>query len=435
MEKSKEACFACGKPGHFQKDFPSNKTSTPSYPSSNTSFNKPKPYTPLFTPNTFQKSSSSQKEYKGKYKGLKAEMVVLSHRIDELTKGKDDKGKYDKGKDDKRKNDEPSVGKGDARSALRGKGRKTENNSKEVLFTKADVPTSKSAPIITFDSKDGIDNQVSIPPLPKLTRAEPSGVSKSLISLSDLTVNMADLTLNTTSKRYSKESGPKVVFRDNSLGDTEGYDLVNCNGITFTRDHLGKFDEKADDGFFLGYSLVAKAFKVFSIRRQEMEETFHVTFSDDDEAISQTSTEVMLSTSMKLTPSLMMNSVSSIPNIKDVVIALDEAVHPESAVIESTDLQEDNRDEPIIDQILLQVKSPLADSVSDPPVPQDKWSREKHIELVNIIGEPLADITTRSRIRDSESASAHECLYVNFPSKIKPKKLIEALEEKDGFLP
>ncbi|GJZ07388.1 RNA-directed DNA polymerase, eukaryota [Tanacetum coccineum] len=27
------------------------------------------------------------------------------------------------------------------------------------------------------------------------------------------------------------------------------------------RDHLGKFDEKADDGFFLGYSLVAKAFK------------------------------------------------------------------------------------------------------------------------------------------------------------------------------
>ncbi|GJU83296.1 retrovirus-related pol polyprotein from transposon TNT 1-94 [Tanacetum coccineum] len=35
--------------------------------------------------------------------------------------------------------------------------------------------------------------------------------------------------------RYSNESGPKVVFRDNSSGDTEGYGLVNCNGITFTR--------------------------------------------------------------------------------------------------------------------------------------------------------------------------------------------------------
>ncbi|GJT97522.1 retrovirus-related pol polyprotein from transposon TNT 1-94 [Tanacetum coccineum] len=35
--------------------------------------------------------------------------------------------------------------------------------------------------------------------------------------------------------RYSKESSPKVVFRDDSSRDTEGYGIVNCNGITFTR--------------------------------------------------------------------------------------------------------------------------------------------------------------------------------------------------------
>ncbi|GJX99853.1 retrovirus-related pol polyprotein from transposon TNT 1-94 [Tanacetum coccineum] len=57
------------------------------------------------------------------------------------------------------------------------------------------------------------------------------------------------------------------------------------------KDHQGKFDEKADDGFFLGYSLVAKSFRVFNIRRQEMKETNHVTFSEDDEAISQSSTK------------------------------------------------------------------------------------------------------------------------------------------------
>ncbi|GJV67877.1 retrovirus-related pol polyprotein from transposon TNT 1-94 [Tanacetum coccineum] len=38
------------------------------------------------------------------------------------------------------------------------------------------------------------------------------------------------------------------------------------------KDHLGKFDEKDDDGYFLGYSLVFKAFRVFNTRRQQTEE-------------------------------------------------------------------------------------------------------------------------------------------------------------------
>nr|GEW14432.1 retrovirus-related Pol polyprotein from transposon TNT 1-94 [Tanacetum cinerariifolium] len=196
--------------------------------------------------------------------------------------------------------------------ALGGKGRRKENNpSKEVLFNKADVSTSESAPMITSNSEDDSDIQEPLSPLPKLTRVDPFGASKSPFSLSDLTANMTDLTLNTASKEirksfnkvsqtyvitkrtefkhptaqnscpdknalplteqllltlmeevkdylkwsvwyldsgcsrhmtgvkqylhgYSKEPGPKVVFRDDSLGDTEGYSVVNCNGITFT---------------------------------------------------------------------------------------------------------------------------------------------------------------------------------------------------------
>ncbi|GJY08121.1 retrovirus-related pol polyprotein from transposon TNT 1-94 [Tanacetum coccineum] len=53
--------------------------------------------------------------------------------------------------------------------------------------------------------------------------------------------------------------------------------------------------------------------------------------------------------------------------------------------------------------------------------------------MVNILGEPQATVTTRSKIRDSEAASVHECLYVNFLFEIEPKKLIEALEE-EGWL-
>nr|GEU86483.1 retrovirus-related Pol polyprotein from transposon TNT 1-94 [Tanacetum cinerariifolium] len=78
--------------------------------------------------------------------------------------------------------------------------------------------------------------------------------------------------------------------------------------------------------------------------------------------------------------------------------------------------------------------SPSAEAIPQPSGPQDRWSRENHIKLVNIIGEPLAGITTRRRVRDSEAASAHECLYVNFLSKIEPKKLIKALEDEGWII-
>ncbi|GKA84386.1 retrovirus-related pol polyprotein from transposon TNT 1-94, partial [Tanacetum coccineum] len=101
IDKTKETCFACGKTSHFQKDCPSNKTSTPSYSSSNNSFNKPKPYTPPFNQTSSQNTSNHQKDYKGKYKGFKAKMVVLTKRISDLIKGKSKKGKNEMGKSDK----------------------------------------------------------------------------------------------------------------------------------------------------------------------------------------------------------------------------------------------------------------------------------------------------------------------------------------------
>ncbi|GJY30123.1 retrovirus-related pol polyprotein from transposon TNT 1-94, partial [Tanacetum coccineum] len=230
--------------------------------------------------------------------------------------------------------------------ALGGKGRRKEKiSSKEVVFTKADESSSVLAPEITSDSESECDSQEPLPPLPKLIGAAPSGTLESLISLSDLTLNMADLTLDTPvpktrpsvkvspvyvikkktenkspaipkycfdkkadsstekllltlmeevkglksllkivnindhhsdnyeyypgcevcdsaahepadcpkkhpnskkpriankrstepTEKYLEESGPKVVFRDSSSGDTEGYGSVNYNGITFTR--------------------------------------------------------------------------------------------------------------------------------------------------------------------------------------------------------
>nr|GEW18100.1 hypothetical protein [Tanacetum cinerariifolium] len=50
--------------------------------------------------------------------------------------------------------------------------------------------------------------------------------------------------------------------------------------ILNTIDHLGKFDGKADEGFFVRYSLNSKAFRVFNSRTRIVEENLHIRFSE-----------------------------------------------------------------------------------------------------------------------------------------------------------
>ncbi|GKB50168.1 putative ribonuclease H-like domain-containing protein [Tanacetum coccineum] len=48
----------------------------------------------------------------------------------------------------------------------------------------------------------------------------------------------------------------------------------------------GKFDGKSDDGFFVGYSLNSKAFRVYNIRTRKVEENLHIRFLEDKPIIA-----------------------------------------------------------------------------------------------------------------------------------------------------
>jgi len=50
---------------------------------------------------------------------------------------------------------------------------------------------------------------------------------------------------------------------------------------------LGKFDEKADLGIFIGYSLTSHAYRVYNKRWMTVEESVHVVFDEVDRRISQ----------------------------------------------------------------------------------------------------------------------------------------------------
>ncbi|GJT51347.1 ribonuclease H-like domain-containing protein [Tanacetum coccineum] len=61
--------------------------------------------------------------------------------------------------------------------------------------------------------------------------------------------------------------------------------------ILNTLDNLGKFDGKADEGFFVGYSVNSKAFRVFNSRTMIVEENLHITFLENKPTVARSGPE------------------------------------------------------------------------------------------------------------------------------------------------
>nr|GEZ50444.1 retrovirus-related Pol polyprotein from transposon TNT 1-94 [Tanacetum cinerariifolium] len=56
--------------------------------------------------------------------------------------------------------------------------------------------------------------------------------------------------------------------------------------ILNTLDHLGKFDGKSNEGFFVGYSTNSKAFRVYNTRTRKVEENLHIKFLENKPLIA-----------------------------------------------------------------------------------------------------------------------------------------------------
>ncbi|GJW52069.1 retrovirus-related pol polyprotein from transposon TNT 1-94 [Tanacetum coccineum] len=211
------------------------------------------------------------------------------------------------------------------------------------------------------------------------------------------------------------------------------------------KDRLGKFDAKADDGYFLGYSSVLKDFRVYNIRRKQIEETYHVTFDESMEAIRFTNTsvdEIGIDDSSRYPPDEFQEDDPS-RQYKDTEGPLDpvntEGTHEQNVqndqmITQRTDVPSRNNTkvsgsiiEPLVPDVTQSHITNQA-STSSHPVPQDIWLRDQHIELVNIIGDPSEGMLTRSMAAKLTATSASECLFTNFLSEIEPKKVSEALK-------
>ncbi|GKC50013.1 retrovirus-related pol polyprotein from transposon TNT 1-94 [Tanacetum coccineum] len=227
-------------------------------------------------------------------------------------------------------------------------------------------------------------------------------------------------------KRHDKT--PNEIFRER-IPDISYFYVFGCPVFIHNhKDHLGKLDAKADDGYFLGYSSVSKAFRVYNTKRQQIEETYHVTFDESMDAIRFTSTSVdeigiydssryPLDEFQEDNPSrqYQVNSDISyyiIPRGRpsDPISTEgthEQNVHNDQMITQPTDETSGNNTE-------------VSGSITEHLVPDVTQS--------HITNQASTSMLTRSMAAKLTAASASECLFADFLSEIEPKRVFEALK-------
>ncbi|GJU71188.1 retrovirus-related pol polyprotein from transposon TNT 1-94 [Tanacetum coccineum] len=221
-------------------------------------------------------------------------------------------------------------------------------------------------------------------------------------------------------KRHDKT--PYEIFRER-ISDINYFHVFGCPVFIHNhKDHLGKFDANANAGYFLGYSFVSKAFRVFNRRRQLIEETYHVTFDESMESIRFTHTSDDEIDNQ--VPKVIASNEPNIPHTEDTKGPPDlintkgtheQNVQNDQMITQPTDVPSGKHTEVsgfITESLVLDVtQSHISNqaSTSSHHVPQDRW-------------------LTRSMAAKLIAVLASECLFPNFLSEIEPKKVSEALK-------
>ncbi|GKB12198.1 retrovirus-related pol polyprotein from transposon TNT 1-94 [Tanacetum coccineum] len=203
-------------------------------------------------------------------------------------------------------------------------------------------------------------------------------------------------------KRHDKT--PYEIFRER-IPDINYFHVFGCPMFIHNhKDHLGKFDVKANDGYFLGYSFNSKTFRVFNTRRQQIKETCHVTFDESIEAIRKTCPEVI---ALNGQDNPKTKDVEGPPDLTNTKETQDQNVQHEQIDHQLTEETSGNNTKTLV-------------PITKPLVPEVPQSQDTNYASTGML--------TRSMAAKLTATSASECLFADFLYEIEPKKVSEALK-------
>ncbi|XP_073152670.1 uncharacterized protein [Henckelia pumila] len=208
--------------------------------------------------------------------------------------------------------------------------------------------------------------------------------------------------------------------------------FIHKNG----KNHLTAFDVKSDEGIFLGYSSISKAYRVFNKRTLNVEESIHVIFDEDlttDIAtnihqLSDLFQEIQLengdqeeSEDEASPPTRTLQSPE--PELMDPIVEdlnIDQTFdNHQTHTVE--DIEEHHHETTEPDHNNLSNRDLEAQVISgNQSNTKLKWSKKHPISF--FIGNPIAPLRTRGQM-------IKELLHTAFISQEKPKKIEEALAD------
>nr|GEV45902.1 hypothetical protein [Tanacetum cinerariifolium] len=152
--------------------------------------------------------------------------------------------------------------------------RNQDNKNKESLRRNVPLETPTSTALVSCD--DDEEEDVSQPKIKKKI------VRPSIIKEEFVKYKQQEKTARKTVKQV-KQHRQNIYSPIDYEEIDRGYVAFGGNpkrGKITGKDHLGKLDGKADEGFFVGYSLNSKAFRVFNSKTKIVEENLHIRFSE-----------------------------------------------------------------------------------------------------------------------------------------------------------
>ncbi|KAI3771637.1 hypothetical protein L6452_02803 [Arctium lappa] len=284
-------------------------------------------------------------------------------------------------------------------------------------------------------------------------------------------------------KRFQKTSYELIHNRKPNI---KYFHVFGCRCyILKDREYLGKFDKKADEGKFIGYSLASKAFRVFNLRTRTIQESINITFDDNKSSEQQESSSQIFESSRESELNKIFEDFFDDENISEVIFRERQGENSEEpqetgttlsgpseltpSVSPNTDQQSESEDDHEVSEAtpetndeqeytsLEQNSEPLNSTTeASPSEPLNSTTEASPSEPLNSTTEASPDfrasesqtaqiiapitrwtkdhpidqiIGSSSEGVKTRSATINECFYVNFLSIIEPKKVKEALED------